>query len=290
MIAHRLSRLVAASVILLLAAIIAEAAEPADDTRLTWERAELWLDLRPYDAGRKNGFLADAEMQSQLASLPSGTRLPTVVVAHGCSYIKSAAWEYARRLRNVGYAVIVLSYIKSAAWEYARRLRNVGYAVIVLDSYARPNRRRSCTPYYRDPVRRVSVDELYVLRLEEIRLAAERVVELPWVDRDNLFLLGHGEGGVAAAAYGGPVFRARVISGAPCPLGIGAPRGTPLLVVAAEADPLFGKDHARSCVEAGASLNPPPEVVRIAGTWIDISGSREARAAVFDFLDRHTRR
>jgi dienelactone hydrolase len=234
--------------------------------RLVLQRAELWLDLRPYDAGRKNGFLADAEMQSQLASLPSGTRLPTVVVAHGCSYIKSAAWEYARRLRNVGYAVIVL------------------------DSYARPNRRRSCTPYYRDPVRRVSVDELYVLRLEEIRLAAERVVELPWVDRDNLFLLGHGEGGVAAAAYGGPVFRARVISGAPCPLGIGAPRGTPLLVVAAEADPLFGKDHARSCVEAGASLNPPPEVVRIAGTWIDISGSREARAAVFDFLDRHTRR
>ena len=247
----------------LMAGATAFAAEDGE-LRRTWDRAEIWIHPKPF--GFFNGRLIDDEVQSVLRRLPAETKLPTVIYLHGCAYRKPAGWTYAR-------------------W-----LVKAGYAVIMPDSFQRPNRPKTCdlSTRWRDPD--APYDDIQRMRQEEIRYAVEQVKTLSWVDQDNLFLMGHDEGGDAVAAYAGDEFKARVISGATCSRGLAGRPGLPTLALASEADAWFEGAPPDSCARLAASRGMAIESLTVPGFWHDLSGIADAREAIIDFFLRHTTR
>ncbi len=173
--------------------------EPAELQR-TWEAAQ----VRLY-AGNEYvfGLLRVASNQEQLARIPAGLKLPTVIYLHGCLG------------QDMGNNDTTLG-----------RLVREGFAVIAPDSFALSNRVSVCN---------LGVQQVFLARAAEARYAAERASALPWVDPTNLFLIGHSEGGAGAATYTGNQFNAIVISGYHCRHGIGS--GAPSLAVAYRDDP-----------------------------------------------------
>lgn len=238
------------------------AATEIDELQRTWERAEIWI--YPKGVGFCNGRLGDLEIQRALASLRPGYKMPTVIYLHGCGHKKPAGWTYAR-------------------W-----LVNAGYAVIMPDSFQRIHRPQTCNPWTQKRLAGAPSDEVLAMRQAEIRYAVAQVQKLPWVDQDNLFLMGHDEGGEAVAMYGGGEFKAYVISGALCYRGFNIPPSKPVLAVSSASDPLFEGAAADSCARhATANGNPTLSKV-LPGYLHDVSGEPEARNIVLDFLARLT--
>ena len=161
----------------------------ADDQGIqdTWDRAEIWIHPKPF--GFCNGRLSDPQVQSVLRQLPAVSKLATVIYLHGCGFRKAAGWTLAR-------------------W-----LVKAGYAFIMPDSFARAGRPETCNNWTHERLPGAPGEAVYRMRQEEIQNAVEQVRALPWVDTENLFFMGHDEGGDAVAEYPGGGLRARVISG-----------------------------------------------------------------------------
>jgi dienelactone hydrolase len=185
------------------------------DVQRTWREA---LVVLPQSAG------ADAPVSFRQSSsavarhvrkFARGTQFPTVVFMHGCTGIGNLA--------------------------FLEDLARQGYVVVAPDSFARRYRPLQCDPKTPRGGRNLFV---YDFRSAELTYALERLPDLPWVDLDNLFLIGASEGAVTAALFRGDVFNARVIAqwtctGAPLVAGIGAPRRTPVLAIVREDDPYY---------------------------------------------------
>jgi dienelactone hydrolase len=235
------------------------------DLEQTWERAEIWIHPLPF--GSCNGRLDDVEVQSVLKRLPAETKIPTVIYMHGCA-----------------------AQLKPAGWTYARWLVKAGYAVIMPESFARGDRPKTCDPWRRQRFADAPTERVHAMRLEEIGYALEQARKLPWVDQENLFLMGHDEGGNAVAAFAGDGFKARVISSATCSRGIGAAPGTPILAAASDGDDLLGGAPADSCARLGDGQGTPVESLVLKGYIHDLSGLVDAREKIIDFLGRHNTR
>lgn len=155
-----------------------------------------------------------------LGETPGGVRFPTVVYMHGCD----GFWEGTDRRLDM--------------------LAAHGLATIAPDGFARPHKPVSCDPRtYRGGLHRGVLG----MRQEEAAHALARARELPWVDPDNLFLMGLSEGGITTATLreDGPPVNARVIEGWTCHAGwpeyrgLNASEGQPVLSLVATADPWF---------------------------------------------------
>jgi hypothetical protein len=137
---------------------------------------------------------------------------------------------------------------------------------------------------------------IYDFRSAELTYALEQLPGLPWVDLDNLFLIGASEGAVTAALFRGDVFNARVVTqwtctGAPLVAGIAAPRRTPVLAIVREHDPFYASANTpgqqghcglyMADREGSQSL-----VVRagVGGDAHDVLGDPRAVSAILDFL------
>lgn len=245
-------------------------AEPVDETAAlaaTWTKARYYLPaaFNPAGTGPIGGGRDMASIAAALAAIPAGRKVPTVLYLHGCS----------------GFG--------NSGSVNAMMLATAGYMVVAPDSFARPGRIRTC-----DSKRHVSVVPRAVnsrvrdMRVAEIRYALVRMKELPWVDRDNLFLFGHSQGAAAAAEYRGAEFRARIVSGTRCIRGIGAPASEPMLAVFSARDPWFRDPKARNCRDRAKS--PKVEVLELPGRDHLVANVPEARRAMIEFLARHTTR
>jgi hypothetical protein len=158
------------------------------------------------------------DVAQDLDNIPDRMKIPLVIYMHGCSGIGVDQREDIRFL-----------------------VRN-NYAVIAPDSFGRKYRPKDCDPYtytnglFRDVLR---------FRLAEARHAHELAKTLPWVDKQNIFMMGCSEGGVAAAKYGRGGLAGRIILGWTCNsgwsehAGISGPRDEPILGVVASNDPWF---------------------------------------------------
>jgi dienelactone hydrolase len=143
---------------------------------------------------------------------------PVVIYLHGCTGI--AEWH-------------------DAGW--GRALAQEGFVFIVLDSFARPGRLSNC-----DPNRKTGSNAFpraHEYRQQEISYAYDRLQQLSWVDKKNMFLMGHSEGGTAVAIYPKTGFRGHIISAWTCTFrgeatldGIKSNKEIPILVVAASRD------------------------------------------------------
>jgi dienelactone hydrolase len=211
---------------------------------------------------------SDDAVGRHMREFPSGTRFPTVVFLHGCTGIGNMPF-----LEDLG---------------------RQGYAVVAPDSFARRYRPLQCDPKSSRGGRNLFI---YDFRSAELTYALEQLPELPWVDLDNLFLVGASEGAVTAALFRGDVFNARVITqwtctGAPLVAGIGAPRRTPVLAIVREDDPFYAADNTPGqqghCGLYMAERERSQSLVVRAGAGKDahdVLGDAGAATAIFRFLE-----
>ncbi len=251
-------------IVLLLAAVgalPAPAQDAADaDLALTWDRAEVWV----YPAGSifSIGRLDEGHIQKALAGLDR--KLPTVLYLHGCGFTKPAGWTFAR-------------------W-----MAKSGYAIVMPDSFARPGRPETCDNWTRERLAGAPIEAVSRMRDEELAYAVARIREAGWVDRENLFLMGHDEGGEAIAASAGGGFKGYILSATLCARGLDLPPEAPLLILASADDPVHRGEDAGACARLAVARAGPTEALVLPGALHDLSGDPRARAAVLEFLARNT--
>lgn len=127
--------------------------------------------------------------------------------------------------------------------------------------------------------------------IEEIRYALEQVHKSTWADANNVFLMGHSEGGQAAARNRLPDFRGIIISSWTCtdstrPAfdGIFAPVETPILTLEWDHDALReGTPQQGSCADKFGERRKAHQVL-LSGTQHGTHSERAARDAVARFL------
>jgi pimeloyl-ACP methyl ester carboxylesterase len=123
---------------------------------------------------------------------------------------------------------------------WANFLKSQKIIVVLLDSYAIPNREKNCVPAsHTTNIGKVPVNEL---RPAEAEYAISKLKEMPWADPNNIFLMGHSEGGMGAFLTKELGLRGVIISGFPCTIRgrrFGSATDTPTLILNHETDPFF---------------------------------------------------
>lgn len=122
---------------------------------------------------------------------------------------------------------------------WADHLKSQGFIVVLPDSLAIPGRSKNCdSTTHTTNLGKIPVREL---RPAEASYAMARVREQTWADQDNIFLMGHSEGGMGAYLTPEMGFKGIIISGFICliPGGIRAQLATPVLAINWELDPWF---------------------------------------------------
>jgi dienelactone hydrolase len=176
---------------------------------------------------------------------------------------------------------------------WAQTLTAAGYAVVMPTSYAREYRPHACDQATYAYTLGLAV-EVSDMRQEEIKYALTQLRTLSWVDRRNLFLMGHSEGGAAVARWGGGEFNGHIISGWTCTAppypsldALQAPLATPVLAIAFESDPWFRGPFAGSCASRFGTRKDARQVT-LPGSGHNTASYAEARTAVLQFLRDHT--
>ncbi|MEM7059841.1 MAG: hypothetical protein AAF557_19820 [Pseudomonadota bacterium] len=158
-------------------------------------------------------------------------KYPTVIYLHGCTGI----WD--GTIRRINF------------------LARNGYAVVAPASFARLKYPKSCEPstnqggLYRRTLR---------MRWTDAGNAIEKARALPWVDGNNMFLMGLSQGGITTATFRSTQEKhkvnARVVEGWTCNAGweeyrgIEAPEDQPVLTLLGKDDPWFQNEWTRgSC-------------------------------------------
>ncbi|SLN63332.1 dienelactone hydrolase family protein [Oceanibacterium hippocampi] len=275
MIAMRMCRRIIVPVLLAVAILAgcagsqaSDSGSDADELLRTWEGAQIYL---PGPRPRSGVRIRDVDLA---AYEPSDGAVPVIVHAHGCTGLSRASAEF-------GY-----------------RMAKAGFLVIEPDSFARSYKPRSC-----DGPRAKGGFHRGVLgwRHAEIDHALKKVRELPFVDRDNVFLAGHSEGAIATATYEGEVVSGRIIEGWTCHAGwpeyrgLAAPADEPVLALLGEDDPWF-RGRAVLTGDCGAFMRGAGQrsiVYRAPSPLADqhwLSFDEGVRAEILDFLNRYRTR
>jgi dienelactone hydrolase len=241
------------------------------DLERTWSNATIVL---PPLRGEASPVLnpASRRIDRHLAAFQATRGFPTVIYMHGCT----------------GLSVI----------GFLEQIASAGFVVVAPDSMARRYRPLQCNPWNHGPTGNLFV---FDFRLAELSYALQQLRGLDWVDRDNLYLVGVSEGGVAAAIYRGDDVRARVIlqwdcQGPAVMRGIAAPPQTPVLTMLRTGDPWYSRGVATAAPRhCGEFLGFRPEsrsVVLPAGgaDGHDLLGDSAVVREIVAFLSSQVRR
>jgi dienelactone hydrolase len=246
------------------------AANDPDELTRTWDSAHVRIPGAAIGEGsaKIRGLMGSRDIRRAMADIPPTRRLPTVIYLHGCDGMGPPA---NKDIDN---------------------LSSAGYAVIAPDSFGRQYRPRDC-----DPSTNTAdlFPQVWEYRQAEIRYAAQRVRELPWVDQANVFLMGFSEGGIAAAIYLGDEFKGHIITGWTCHAGerawhlrgIGAPPSKPILAVVASDDPWFRNPWNRGHCGVFMESRPRARSIVIPASVHHVTPRPAAWRAVVEFLGQH---
>ncbi|MBT3533709.1 MAG: hypothetical protein HN478_07515 [Rhodospirillaceae bacterium] len=125
------------------------------------------------------------------ANVPPGAKLPLIIYFHGCAGIIRAAIGHLGLLAELD-----------------------DFAEIAPDSFARKRPEYCFSNFTVD----LSISgDVRNMRLSELDHVMKQVAKLPWVDQNNIFLIGHSQGGGPVSAYdGGVKVRGRIILNGYC--------------------------------------------------------------------------
>jgi len=145
--------------------------------------------------------------------------LPVVILLHGCGGIG----EHEKR--------------------WAQNLTYEGFIVVLPDSFSIPNRQSNCIPATN--TRNIGQVPVHDLRPAEAEFAMRKISDQVWADKQNIFLMGHSEGGMGAFLTKEIGFKGVVISGFPCEKRrkVGSSDTTPFIAINWEIDPYFSKNE-----------------------------------------------
>ena len=244
-----------------IASLFAAAAAIGSDTA---EVARTWEEARV--------FLPGSATPLKPAGVTARDRpLPVVLYLHGCG-----GFDYSHDGTMGGWA---------------QTLTAAGYAVVMPTSFARQHRPQNC-----DTAAQVGglAMEVMDMRLEELEYGLAQLRTLSWADQRNLFLMGHSEGGITVARWGGRGFNGHIISGWTCTApprpafdGLRTPPMTPVLAISFEIDPWFPGPYAGSCASKFGTRKDARQVT-LPGTGHETASHAEARTAVLRFLRDYT--
>jgi dienelactone hydrolase len=210
------------------------AAKAVSDLERTWVHASV---AAPTDIpGVTAYFRMETKEGKAFFRQYQGGEKPVVVYLHGCRGFNSSDRKIIRQIAGAGYFVVAP------------------------DSMARRYRPRQCSGQKKKGGHSPFV---YDFRQAEINYAIDQLWQQPWVDWDNLFIMGISEGGVATALYRGHFFRARVITqwtchGAPMIRGLEGPKDTPVLAVVRKNDPWYNREGSGQAGHCGAFFDGRP--------------------------------
>lgn len=202
---------------------------------------------------------------------------PTIIYLHGCSGVWKGTYTH-------------LDYFAQS-----------GFAVIAPVSFARNKYPQSCDAHtgkgglYRGAL---------IMRQQDALHAIKKAKKLPWVDANNVFLVGFSEGAITAATVYAKepevAVNARVVEGWTCHAGwheyqgIKAPKSEPVLALVGKLDPWFQSMELRGdCGSYLSSANGSRSIVFSKAPLASqhhLFGYAQVRTLVIDFLHNHLRK
>lgn len=236
------------------------------------ERA--WLAARVRIPKPDGGYISTTMEELTSRSRGIAGTWPTVIYLHGCTGVWSGTYTRINFLA-----------------------RN-GYAVVAPVSFARLKYPKSCDPqthkggFYRSTL---------LMRQNDAGYAIAKAKTLPWVDGDNVYLMGLSQGGITTATFFSAdpqkSVRARVVEGWTCQAGwieyegINAPDGEPVLTLVGSRDPWFQDQWTRgNCTKFIHPSNGSKSVVYSSGYLSgrhELLESSEVQETVLEFLAQH---
>ena len=241
-------------------------AKPASDLERTWDRAGV---ATPPEDGRKSQYFRMSSKEA-VAFFEGyhGGKTPIVLFMHGCTGFKS---EDRKAMKKIAAA---------------------GYFVVAPDSMAREFRPLQCSSRAKQGGAHPYV---FDFRQAELSYALDQLWRQPWVDWDNMFLIGVSEGGLAVAHYRGDYFRGRVITqwtchGAPLVRGLSVPVKTPILAIVRRNDPWYDDEGSGQSGDCGAYFGEragSKSIVLEDGKKHDVMKDDAMMAEITEFLSRN---
>lgn len=224
----------------LLMSVSVNALAQAYDVTKTWEEAVVYV---------PGNFLTKS-----ISTVEVPKPMPTVILMHGCAGISPEEHNWARFLKGLGFIVIMP------------------------DSFASPGRLKNCDTGTHQ--RNLGLVPVIAIRQWEAEYAVHFAKQQSWIDKKNLFLMGHSEGGMGVSMARG-IFAGVIISGYTCSLGVFAALQVPVLAISWEKDPWFnGKFH---CKDNWGERNNSTQII-LPGSGHSTSLSSTAREEVEHFL------
>ena len=228
---------------------------------------------RTWDGAKVRIPLASGVLKATMVNLGETVtgQYPTVIYLHGCN----GFWFGTDR--RVDF------------------LAKLGYAVIAPNSFARLKAPTSCKPLvHKGGLYRYSL----AMRQFEANHAIARARELPWVDPDNLFLMGLSQGGITTATLreAGATVNARIIEAWGCHAGwaeyqgLNAPADQPVLSFVAAHDPWFRASYLQGDCGSFMKNRNSESVVYETGSLSrrhELLESTAAQEVVAAFLAKH---
>ena len=125
-------------------------------------------------------------------------------------------------------------------------VEELGFVFFAPDSYRIKNR-----PTYQSPTSLKKYMKVHRVRIAEIQYNYEKLIQLDYVDNDNVFLMGNSEGGLAAAIFKSTKFKGRIITAFSCESSyfyknfkLGSQKDEPFLNIIGTHDQFFAKESS----------------------------------------------
>ena len=122
-------------------------------------------------------------------------------------------------------------------------VEELGFIFFAPDSYRIKNR-----PTYQSPTSLKKYMKVHKVRTAEIHYNYKKLVKLDFVDRDNIFLMGNSEGGLATAIFESNRFKGRIVTAFSCESSyfynnfkLGSKKDEPFLNIIGTHDEFFAK-------------------------------------------------
>lgn len=227
-----------------------------------------------YPKGERFSYGKILETLPKARTILAGKRFPTIVYMHGCSGIDTISKQTARDYVIKGTFVVVMP-----------------------DSFAREDKPDSCNLKKHEAGLHRNV---IFWRQNEANNAIREARKLPFVDPDNIFLIGMSEGAITTATTIGEPVNARISEGWTCHagwpeyFGLHAPIDEPVLSFTSIHDPWFKPEYLKgNCGRFMDTTNGSKSVVfdepHILHDQHFVSWHKEVQHIALTFLRAHMR-